>query len=221
MRTHSLILATTDANGARFTKTLAFKPLASGSVEITDAVRYINPTTGLEVVRGAETLRVSAAIDRLRALAAAYDVRVNVGGDDLRALVDAYDAAEAECARLQHEPAAYKKERDAALARENAAAADRDYWREQMTAAAPCVDEIRRLTRRVVRGGTGCALDPVLAVDTALASLDGLMVAVDRITSERDALAAAVRAYLADADGPYHPRPHMRDALVAALAERV
>lgn len=70
--------------------------------------------------------------------------------------------------------------------------ADRDYWREQATAMAPCVDEIRRLTRRVVRGGTGCALDPVLAVDTALASLDGLMVAVDRAVAAERARCAAV-----------------------------
>ena len=88
----------------------------------------------------------------------------------------------------------------ALAARLTAAEADRDYWREQMTATAPCVDEIRRLTLRVVRGGTGCALDPVLAVDTALASLDGLMVAVNRAASERDAAAASAAAAVARAD---------------------
>lgn len=82
------------------------------------------------------------------------------------------------------------------------AIADRDYWREQMTAAAPCVDEIRRLTRRVVRGGTGCALDPTLAVDTAIATLDGMMVSIERIASVRDAARAeadALRAQVAEA----------------------
>lgn len=78
------------------------------------------------------------------------------------------------------------------------AEADRDYWREQATAMAPCVDEIRRLTLRVVRGGTGCALDPVLAVDTAIATLDGLMVAVDRaVAAERARCASVCRAVAA------------------------
>ena len=52
--------------------------------------------------------------------------------------------------------------------------ADRDYWREQMTAAAPCVDAIRHLTSRVIRGGTGCVVEPRLAVDTALARVQRL-----------------------------------------------
>jgi hypothetical protein len=89
---------------------------------------------------------------------------------------------------------------DAHRTRAEAAEADRDYWREQATAAAPCVDEIRRLTLRVVRGGTGCALDPVLAVDTAIATLDGMMVSIERIASVRDAARAeadALRAIIA------------------------
>lgn len=64
----------------------------------------------------------------------------------------------------------------ALLAERDAAEADCDYWREQATMMAPCVDEIRRLTQRVVRGGTGCALDPVravAAVDALLAIVDG------------------------------------------------
>jgi hypothetical protein len=53
------------------------------------------------------------------------------------------------------------------------AIADRDYWREQATGMAPCVDEIRRLTRRVVRGGTGCVVDPerVVAAVAALRAI--------------------------------------------------
>ena len=65
------------------------------------------------------------------------------------------------------------------------AIADCDYWREQATAAAPCVDEIRRLTLRVVRGGTGCALDPVRAVDAAIAQADALADA-DLIMEQRE-----------------------------------
>ena len=122
-------------------------------------------------------------------------------------------------------------DRDAHRISADAAEADRDYWREQMTAAAPCVDEIRRLTRRVVRGGTGCALDPVLAVDTAIATLDGMMVSIERIASVRDAarashaaLAAAVRCYLAAVDEPTWDERSLvavdaaRAALDAALA---
>ena len=63
--------------------------------------------------------------------------------------------------------------------------ADRDYWREQATGMAPSVDEIRRLTRRVVRGGTGCALDPTLAVDAAIAQADALADA-DLIMEQRE-----------------------------------
>lgn len=85
--------------------------------------------------------------------------------------------------------------------RAEAALADVAYWREQATAAAPCVDEIRRLTRRVVRGGTGCALDPTLAVDTAIATLDGMMVSIERIASVRDTARAAADALRAIVEG--------------------
>lgn len=63
--------------------------------------------------------------------------------------------------------------------------ADRDYWHEQAIGMAPCVDEIRRLTLRVVRGGTGCALDPVRAVDAAIAQADALADA-DLIMEQRE-----------------------------------
>jgi len=108
-------------------------------------------------------------------------------------------------------------DRDAHRTRADAAEADRDYWREQMTAAAPCVDEIRRLTRRVVRGGTGCALDPTLAVDTAIATLDAAR-------ASHAALAAAARCYLAAVDEPTWDERSLvavdaaRTALDAALA---
>lgn len=82
----------------------------------------------------------------------------------------------------------------ALLAERDAAEADRDYWREQATMMAPCVDEIRRLTQRVVRGGTGCALDPVRAVDAAIAEAEALADA-DLILEERERqLAAALTA---------------------------
>ena len=78
------------------------------------------------------------------------------------------------------------------------AIAERDYWREQATMMAPCVDEIRRLTRRVVRGGTGCALDPVRAVDAAIAQADALADA-DLILEERERqLTAALTAVAAE-----------------------
>jgi len=99
-----------------------------------------------------------------------------------------------------------------------------DYWREQATAAAPCVDEIRRLARRVVRGGMGCALDPVLAVDTAIATLDGMMVTIERIASDRDTARAetdALRVALADADLILEERERqLTAALTAVAAER-
>lgn len=98
------------------------------------------------------------------------------------------------------------------------AIADRDYWREQATAMAPSVDEIRRLTRRVVRGGTGCALDPTLAVDAAIAQADALadadlimeqrerqitaaLTAAAEERAERDAARAEAAALLAIVDG--------------------
>lgn len=98
------------------------------------------------------------------------------------------------------------------------AIADRDYWREQATMMAPCVDEIRRLARRVVRGGTGCALDPVRAVDAAIAQADALadadlimeqrerqitaaLTAAAEERAERDAARAEAAALLAIVDG--------------------
>ena len=56
------------------------------------------------------------------------------------------------------------------------AIADRDYWREQATGMAPCVDGMRAITSLLIPGGTGCVVDPeraVAAVDALLAIVEG------------------------------------------------
>ena len=65
-----------------------------------------------------------------------------------------------------------------------------DYWREQATAAAPCVDEILRLTTRAVPGGTGCALEPRRVADALIAAHDALDGECARLRDEVVALAA-------------------------------
>jgi len=65
-----------------------------------------------------------------------------------------------------------------------------DYWREQATAAAPCVDEILRLTTRAIPGGTGCALEPRRVADALIAAHDALDTECARLRVEVAALAA-------------------------------
>jgi len=61
----------------------------------------------------------------------------------------------------------------AAVTRADAAEADRDYWREQATAAAPSVDGMRAITSLLIPGGTGCIVDPerVVAAVAALRAI--------------------------------------------------
>jgi hypothetical protein len=84
------------------------------------------------------------------------------------------------------------------------AIADRDYWREQATGMAPCVDEIRRLTRRVVRGGTGCVVDP----ERVVAAVEALRADRDRVDLAAHSLALACDTARAEAAG-------LRDAAVS------
>ncbi len=65
-----------------------------------------------------------------------------------------------------------------------------DYWRAQATAAAPCVDEILRLTSRAIPGGTGCALEPQRVADALIAAHDALDTECARLRVEVAALAA-------------------------------
>jgi hypothetical protein len=66
-----------------------------------------------------------------------------------------------------------------------------DYWREQATAAAPCVDEILRLTSRAVPGGTGCALEPRRVADGLIAAHDALGTECARLRALVEMLAKA------------------------------
>ena len=53
------------------------------------------------------------------------------------------------------------------------AISDRDYWREQATGMAPCVDGMRAITSLLIPGGTGCIVDPerVVAAVAALRAI--------------------------------------------------
>jgi len=93
-----------------------------------------------------------------------------------------------------------------AVARADAADADRDYWRAQATMAAPCVDAVRAITTRLIPGGTGCAVDPERAV-AAVAALaaqhaaDVAAAVAAAVAAERARCAAVCRDIASDA--PY------------------
>ncbi|GAA5367252.1 hypothetical protein [Streptococcus uberis] len=183
----------------------------------------------------AEAVRAAVAAERARREAAEAEcarLRVNLEATE-RARQAAEEERDAVLELVADDVVRAAQERDERDARRLAALvvaqvaladaeADRDYWREQATAAAPCVDEIRRLARRVVRGGTGCALDPVLAVDTAIATLDGMMVPIERIASDRDTARAetdALRVALADNDLILEERERQLTAALTAIEE--
>jgi hypothetical protein len=72
--------------------------------------------------------------------------------------------------------------------------ADRDYWREQATAAAPCVDGMRAITSLLIPGGTGCIVDPERVVAALRAIIAGRTVAPS--DAEIEAHAAAGGSWL-------------------------
>ena len=120
---------------------------------------------------------MSAAIDRLRQIAAAWHRAVHVDSSMLPVHICDLDAVLADAIA----------ERTRAVAAE----ADRDHWRAQATMAAPCVDAVRAITLRLIPGGTGCVVDPerVVAAAHGLASeLDAARRAATFAEMERDTL---------------------------------
>ena len=120
---------------------------------------------------------MSAAIDRLRQIAAAWHRAVHVDSSTVHVHICDLDAVLADVSA----------ERTRAVAAE----ADRDHWRAQATMAAPCVDAVRAITLRLIPGGTGCVVDPerVVAAAHGLASeLDAARRAATFAEMERDTL---------------------------------
>lgn len=104
-----------------------------------------------------------------------------------------------------------------AVARADAADADRDYWRAQATMAAPCVDAVRAITTRLIPGGTGCAVDPERAVAAvaALAAQHAAEVAA-AVAAERERCAAVCRDIASDASDD-DPVSETADACAEAI----
>ncbi len=130
---------------------------------------------------------MSAAIDRLRQIAAAWHRAVHVDSSTVHVHICDLDAVLADAIA----------ERTRAVAAE----ADRDHWRAQATMAAPCVDAVRAITLRLIPGGTGCAVDPerVVAAAHGLASeLDAARRAATFAEMERDTLRGLTDAMRAD-----------------------
>ena len=111
---------------------------------------------------------------------------------------DGSPRAKADAALWSHAPdlAADLLDAHAAIAtdreRAEAAVADRDYWRDQATAAAPSVDGMRALGTRLLPGGTGCVVDP----ERVVVAVDALRAQVRRSDDEcqRATLRAQVKA---------------------------
>jgi len=130
---------------------------------------------------------VSAAIDRLRQIAAAWHRAVHVDSSMLPVHICDLDAVLADAI--------------AERTRADAAEADRDYWRAQATMAAPCVDAVRAITTLLIPGGTGCVVDPerVVAAAHGLATdRDAARRAATFAEMERDTLRGLTDAMRAD-----------------------
>lgn len=123
---------------------------------------------------------MSAAIDRLRQIAAAWHRAVHVDSSMLPVHICDLDAVLADAI--------------AERTRADATEADRDYWRAQATMAAPCVDAVRALGSRLIPGGTGCAVDP----ERVVAAAEGLRREAALATMERDTLRGLSDALRAD-----------------------
>lgn len=123
---------------------------------------------------------MSASIDRLRQIAAAWHRAVHVDSSMIPVHICDLDAVLADVS--------------AERTRADAAEAECDYWRTQATMAASSVDAVRALGSRLIPGGTGCAVDP----ERVVAAAEGLRREAALAEMERDTLRGLTDAMRAD-----------------------